>query len=224
MATIRKLPSGRYNVQVRLDGTGNCPSAPRSRPSWKRGLGRPESKATSIPEITMAIRACALLRMQSTHSTRVPRRSRRQTTAPAISRGGARSSATRNSSTLPATSSTPAVSRSTAENIEEKADRKARHRSPQTVRHYLMSLSACMEYARRKKRWIEKNPVADIDASHASLFPFHAAPPPYRERSSGAPCRPSFFPCSLRFAGAPSVHLVNNSLSLTEFEPAEVRV
>jgi integrase len=56
-----------------------------------------------------------------------------------------------------------------AENIETNpAKRPARHRSPQTVRHYLMSLSACMDYTRRKKRWIEKNPVSDIDAPPVS--------------------------------------------------------
>lgn len=55
-----------------------------------------------------------------------------------------------------------------AENIEENPKRPARHRSPQTVRHYLMSLSACMEHARRKKKWIEKNPVADVDAPPVS--------------------------------------------------------
>lgn len=49
------------------------------------------------------------------------------------------------------------------ENIEPNPKKPPRHRSPQTVRHYLMSLSACLEYARRKKKWIEKNPIADAD-------------------------------------------------------------
>jgi integrase len=31
-----------------------------------------------------------------------------------------------------------------------------------------MSLSACLDYARRKKRWIEKNPVSDVDAPPVS--------------------------------------------------------
>ncbi len=31
-----------------------------------------------------------------------------------------------------------------------------------------MSLSACLDYAKRKKRWIDKNPVADIDAPPVS--------------------------------------------------------
>jgi len=55
-----------------------------------------------------------------------------------------------------------------AENIEPNAKKPPRHRAPQTVRHYLMSLSACMDYVKRKKRWIEKNPVSDIDAPPVS--------------------------------------------------------
>lgn len=31
-----------------------------------------------------------------------------------------------------------------------------------------MSLSACMDYVKRKKRWIDKNPVSDIDAPPVS--------------------------------------------------------
>ena len=54
-----------------------------------------------------------------------------------------------------------------AENIERRRRRRPK-RTPQTVRHYLMSLSSCMDYARRKKRWIEKNPVSDIDAPPVS--------------------------------------------------------
>ncbi len=49
------------------------------------------------------------------------------------------------------------------ENIERNPERPPRQRSPQTVRHYLMSLSSCMEYVKRKKRWIERNPVSDVD-------------------------------------------------------------
>ena len=67
-----------------------------------------------------------------------------------------------------ATLSTKAASCWPTENIEPNAKKPARHRAPQTVRHYLMSLSACMEYARRKKRWIDKNPVADVDAPPVS--------------------------------------------------------
>jgi len=49
----------------------------------------------------------------------------------------------------------------TTENTEPNSEKPARHRAPQTVRHHLMLLSTCMEYARRKKRWIEKNPVSN---------------------------------------------------------------
>jgi len=49
------------------------------------------------------------------------------------------------------------------ENIEPNPKKPVRHRAPQTVRHYLVSLPACMDYAKRKKRWIEKNPVSDVD-------------------------------------------------------------
>lgn len=55
-----------------------------------------------------------------------------------------------------------------AENIETRKGRPARQRAPQTVRHYLMSLSACMDYVRRKKRWIDANPVSDVDAPPVS--------------------------------------------------------
>ncbi len=55
------------------------------------------------------------------------------------------------------------------ENIEADRKKPARHRSPQTIRHYLVSLSACIDYAKRKKRWIEKNPVSDVDAPQVSL-------------------------------------------------------
>jgi hypothetical protein len=55
------------------------------------------------------------------------------------------------------------------ENIESNAMKPARHRAPQTVRYYLISLSACVDYAKRKKRWIEKNPVSDVDAPPEAL-------------------------------------------------------
>lgn len=55
-----------------------------------------------------------------------------------------------------------------AENIEPNPKKPARYRSPQTVRHYLMALSACMDYVKRKKRRVEKNPVSDIDAPPVS--------------------------------------------------------
>jgi len=48
------------------------------------------------------------------------------------------------------------------QSIERRAKRPPRHRAPQTVRHYMMSLSACLDYVRRI-RWIERNLMGDAD-------------------------------------------------------------
>ncbi len=71
-------------------------------------------------------------------------------------------------STSPATWSSRAARSWPPRTSSRTRSKPARHRAPQTVRHYLMSLSACMDYAKRKKRWIEKNPVSDVDAPPVS--------------------------------------------------------
>jgi len=67
MPTIRKLPSGTYNVQVRREGHPPL-SATFTNTTEAKSLGTPE--ATSTKAITTAIRECARWPMPWTHSRR----------------------------------------------------------------------------------------------------------------------------------------------------------
>lgn len=58
--------------------------------------------------------------------------------------------------------------RLTTENIESDPKKPERHRAPQTVRHYLMALSACLDYAKRELRWIGANPVSEVTVPSVS--------------------------------------------------------
>ena len=100
------------------------------------------------PPNNLATRACARWPKRSTHSPRAIRRSRRPTIATRTP-GGARNSGIANCSISPPTSSTGGRERLFVEYIEANSKKPASHRARQTVRHRLMSLSVCMDYAKR---------------------------------------------------------------------------
>jgi integrase len=166
MATIRKLPSGKYNVQVRRDGHpplsatfGNSKDAT----AWARkiegdidqgkhyGFSRVRTLADAVDAFTSIAATIKTADDRNRHLAwwreHYGTRKLFHFTADVVEAGRERLA---------------------TENIEPDRKKPARHRSPQTVRHYLMSLSECMDYAKRKKRWIEKNPVSDIDAPPVS--------------------------------------------------------
>jgi len=165
MATIRKLPSGRYNVQVRREGhpplSATFANATQAK-AWERkiegeidegkhfGFSRIKTLADAIDAFTAASTTIKTADDRNRHLAwwreHFGDRKLFHFNADAVEQGREKLA---------------------AENIAD-PKQKPRKRSPQTVRHYLMALSACMDHARRKKRWIEKNPVSDIDAPPVS--------------------------------------------------------
>jgi integrase len=166
MATIRKLKSGRYNVQVRREGhpplTGTFPNRTEAK-AWATkieddinhgrhyGYSRVKTLADAIDAFT---------KLKATIKTADDRDRHLAWWREAYGN--------RKLFHFKGDIVDEGREKLATENIEPNSKRPARHRAPQTVRHYLMSLSACMEYARRKKRWIDKNPVADVDAPPVS--------------------------------------------------------
>jgi integrase len=166
MATIRKLPSGKFNVQVRREGhpplTATFPNRTEAK-AWATKIEDDinQGKHFGYSRVrTLADAVDAFTKLKTTIKTADDRnrhlawwresfgdRKLFHFTADVVDQGRE----------LLAT-----------ENLEPDAKKPARHRAPQTVRHYLMSLSACMEHARRRKRWIDKNPVSDVDAPPVS--------------------------------------------------------
>jgi integrase len=166
MATIRKLKSGRLNVQVRRDGhpplSATFPNVTEAK-AWARkiegdidqgkhyGFSRVRTLADAIDTFTAGKTTIKTADDRNRHLAwwreSFGNRKLFHFTADTVDDGRERLA---------------------TENIEPNPKKPARHRAPQTVRHYLMSLSACMEHARRKKHWIEKNPVADVDAPPVS--------------------------------------------------------
>ncbi len=166
MATIRKLPSGRFNVQVRREGhppiTGTFPNRTEAK-AWATkieddinqgrhyGYSRVKTLAEAIDAFTKLKATIKTADDRNRHLAwwreHYGERKLFHFTGDVVDQGRERLA---------------------AENIERNPDKPVRHRAPQTVRHYLMSLSACMDYAKRKKKWIEKNPVADVDAPPVS--------------------------------------------------------
>jgi integrase len=166
MATIRKLPSGKYNVQIRREGHPPLSDTFKTKTAAKAWATKIEGDIDQAKHYgfsrvrTLADAVDAFTSIKTTIKTADDRnrhlawwrehfgnRKLFHFTADVVEEGRERLA---------------------AENIEPNAKKPARLRAPQTVRHYLMSLSACMDYAKRKKRWIEKNPVSDIDAPPVS--------------------------------------------------------
>jgi len=166
MATIRKLPSGKYNVQVRREGhpalTGTFPTRTEAK-KWatkieddiNQGKHYGFSRVRTVADAVDAFKAS-----KTTIKAADDRNRHLDWWREAF---GNRKLFHFNGDVVE-----QGREQLAAENIERNPKKPVRHRSPQTVRHYLMSLSACMDYAKRKKRWIEKNPVSDIDAPPVS--------------------------------------------------------
>src|SRR5262245_60555689 len=149
MPTIRKLPSGRYNVQIRREGqpplSGTFDTKTDAK-AWARkiegdidqskhyGYSRVCSLGDAIEAFIASTSTIKTLDDRNRHLTwwreQFGARKLFHFTADVVEQGR---------------------ERLVAENIERDPKKSARHRSPQTIRHYLMSLSACMDYARRKK-------------------------------------------------------------------------
>ncbi len=166
MATIRKLPSGKYNVQVRREGHPPLSDTFKTKTEAKAWATKIEgdidqgkhygfSRVRTLADAIDAFKATKTTIKTADDRNRhlawwreaFGNRKLFHFTADVVEQGRERLA---------------------AENIEPNPKKPVRHRAPQTVRHYLMSLSACMDYAKRKRRWIEKNPVSDIDAPPVS--------------------------------------------------------
>jgi integrase len=166
MATIRKLPSGKVNVQVRREGQPPASATFKTATEAKAWARKIEGDIDTGKHFghsrikTVADAIDAFTKLQATIATADDRN---RHLAWWRAQYGTRKLFHFTSDTVDTGRETLAT-----ENIEPDPKKPARHRAPQTVRHYLMSLSACMDYARRKKRWIEKNPVSDIDAPPVS--------------------------------------------------------
>lgn len=160
MATIRKLKSGRYNVQVRREGhppVSDTFDTKGDAQKWARKIesdidegehyGQSRTKRLSDAIDAFEKRATKIKTAddRSRHLAwwreHFGTRKLFHFTADVVDQGRAKLA---------------------AENLQENPKLPKRHRAPQTVRHYLMSLSACMDYARRWK-WIKANPVGDVD-------------------------------------------------------------
>jgi integrase len=166
MATIRKLPSGKCNVQVRREGhpplTATFPNRTEAK-AWatkieddiNQGKHYGYSRVRTVADAIDAFKA-----LKATIKTADDRNRHLAWWREAFG----------NRKLFHFTAGTVDEGRErlATENIEPDAKKPARHRSPQTVRHYLMSLTACMEHTRRRKRWIDKNPVSDVDAPPVS--------------------------------------------------------
>jgi integrase len=180
MATIRKLPSGKVNVQVRREGhpplTGTFPNRTEAN-AWARriegdidqgkhyGYSRVRTLADAIDAFKAVKATIKTADDRNRHLTwwreAFGKRKLFHFTADLVDQGREQLA---------------------IENIEPDEKKPPRYRSPQTVRHYLMSLSACMDYARRKKRWIERNPVSDVDAPPVSAGRIRWLAPDERKR------------------------------------------
>lgn len=166
MPTIRKLPSGSYNVQVRREGHPPVSDTFKTKTEAKTWATKIEAdmdtgKHYGFSRVrTLADAIDAFNKSAATIKTDDDRK--RHLAWWRTAYGG------RKLFHFTADVIDEGREKLATENIEENAKRAPRHRSPQTVRHYLMSLSGCMEFARRKKRWIEKNPVSDVDAPPVS--------------------------------------------------------
>lgn len=166
MATIRKLPSGRYNVQVRREGFPPVSETFDTRgdaQKWARkiegdidegrhyGYSRVRTLADAIDAFEKSASKIASADDRSRHLAwwreHYGTRKLFHFTADIVDQGR---------------------EQLTSENLQENPKLPPRHRAPQTVRHYLMSLSACLDFARRKKKWIGANPVSDVDAPPVS--------------------------------------------------------
>jgi integrase len=166
MATIRKLKSGRINVQVRREGhpplTGTFPNRTEAK-AWATKIEDDinQGKHYGYSRVkTLADAIDAFTKLQATIKTADDRDRHLAWWRKAYG--------TRKLFHFKGDVVDEGRERLATENIEPDPKKPPRHRAPQTVRHYLMSLSASMEYARRKKRWIDKNPVADVDAPPVS--------------------------------------------------------
>ena len=166
MATIRKLPSGKFNVQVRRDGHPPLSDTFKTRTEAKAWATKIEGdidqgKHYGLSRVrTVADAVDAFAASKNTIKTADDRDRHLAWWREAF---GNRKLFHFNADVVE-----QGRERLVAENIERNPTKPVRHRAPQTVRHYLMSLSSCMDYAKRKKRWIEKNPVSDIDAPPVS--------------------------------------------------------
>lgn len=166
MATIRKLKSGRYNVQVRREGhpplSGTFPNRTEAK-AWARKIEGDIDQGKHYGYSRVRTLADAIDAFTKTKTTIKTADDRNRHLAWWREAFGNRKLFHFTGDVVE-----DARERLAAENIEPSPKKPPRHRAPQTVRHYLMSLSACMDHAKRKKRWIEKNPVSDIDAPPVS--------------------------------------------------------
>jgi integrase len=163
MATIRKLKSGRYNVQVRREGhppVSDTFETMGDARKWARkiegdidegrhyGYSRVRTVADAIDAFNKSAASIKTADDRSRHlewwREHFGAIKLFHFTADVVEKGREQLAA------------------------EKSAKARDGKRTPQTVRHYLMSLSSCMEYARRKKRWIDKNPVSDVDVPPVS--------------------------------------------------------
>jgi len=162
MPTIRKLPSGKVNVQVRRDGHPPLSATFKTTTeakAWARkiegdidhgkhyGFSRVRTLADAIDEFG---------KVKTTIKTADDRNRHLEWWRKEF---GTRKLFHFNGDVVE-----QGRERLAAENIESNPKKPERHRAPQTIRHCLMSLSSCMDYIKRKKRWIDKNPVSDVDA------------------------------------------------------------
>lgn len=166
MATIRKLPSGKHNVQVRREGqpplSATFTTATAAK-AWARKIEGDIDQGKHYDFSRVRTLADAIDAFTSSSTTIKTADDRNRHLAWWREAFGNRKLFHFNGDVVE-----QGRERLAAENIEPNPRKPARHRAPQTVRHYLMSLSSCMDYAKRKKRWIEKNPVSDVDAPPVS--------------------------------------------------------
>lgn len=166
MATIRKLKSGRYNVQVRREGhppVSETFDTKGDAQKWARkiegdidegkhyGFSRVRTLADAIDSFEKHGNSIKTADDRSRHldwwREHYGKRKLFHFTADVVDEGREELA---------------------SENVQANPKLPPRLRSPQTIRHYLMSLSAALEHARRKKKWIGANPVADVDTPAVS--------------------------------------------------------
>lgn len=148
MATFRKLPSGKHNVPVRRKGRPPLSETFATKTEAKAwatkiesdidhrrqfGHSRIRTLADGIDAFKASDATIKTLKDRNRHldwwQRKLGQRKLIECTADILELGRARLA---------------------SENIETDPEQPPRRRAPRTVRHYLMSLSACMDYLKRK--------------------------------------------------------------------------
>ncbi len=166
MATIRKLPSGKYNVQVRREGhppvSDTFPTR-REAQAWATKLESDIDHGKHFGYSRIRTLADAIDRFKKAPATIATIDDRNRQLTWWREHYGKRKLFDFGPDLV-----SEGRDRLAIENIERRKGKPAHHRAEQTVRHYVIALSACMDYARRELRWIDKNPVADTRVPRVS--------------------------------------------------------